>query len=93
MTDLSTLVTPAAGRPVAPARKENVMLLPEAMARSRQQEAEEAARRYALARRFTAGNRWASLARFATRRADRARTGAALTVPLEGARPAVCGLG
>lgn len=49
------------------------MLLHEALARSRQREAEQAAREHALARQLMAGRRWALLARFATRRADRAR--------------------
>ncbi|MGI9003755.1 MAG: hypothetical protein ACR2GH_19250 [Pseudonocardia sp.] len=49
------------------------MLLHEALARSRQDEAEQAARQFALARRLTAGRRWARLAGFAARRAARAR--------------------
>jgi hypothetical protein len=64
-------------------REGTQMLLHEALARSRQREAEEAARDYALARRFTAGRRWASLAGFAARRATRARASAG-TAPLYG---------
>ena len=52
------------------------MLLNEALARSRQREAEQAAREHALARRFVAGRRWTMLARFAARRAERARAAA-----------------
>ena len=52
------------------------MLLHEALARSRHQEALEAARHHALVRQFTAGRRWASLAGFAARRAERARAAA-----------------
>jgi hypothetical protein len=51
-------------------------LLNEALARSRQREAEQAAREHALARRFVAGRRWSMLARFAARRAERARAAA-----------------
>jgi hypothetical protein len=60
-------------RPVTRDREGTQMLIHEALARSRQQEAREAARHHALVRRLTAGRRWASLARFAARRADRAR--------------------
>jgi hypothetical protein len=66
-------------RPVTRDREGTQMLLHEALARSRQQEAREAARQHALIRRCTAGRRWASLARFATRRADRARVVAGVT--------------
>jgi hypothetical protein len=48
----------------------------EALARSRQQEAEQAARDHALGRRFVAGRQWSRLAAFAARRAERARTAA-----------------
>jgi hypothetical protein len=50
-----------------------MLLLNEALARSRQQEAEQAAREYALARSLVAGRRWARLAAFAARRAEKAR--------------------
>ncbi len=63
-------------RPEPRDREGTLMLLHEALARSRQQEAQEAARRHALARSLTAGRSWAVLARFATRRAHRARAGA-----------------
>ena len=52
-----------------------MLLLDEALARSRQQQAEKAAREHALARRLTAGRRWARLSAFAARRAERARAG------------------
>jgi len=51
----------------------NVMLLHEALARSRMQEAQRAASEWALARELTAGRRWEWLARFAARRAEAAR--------------------
>jgi hypothetical protein len=51
----------------------NVMLLHEALARSRMQEAQRAASEWALAREVTAGRRWERLARFAERRAAQAR--------------------
>ena len=62
-------------------REGPLMLLHEALARSRQQEARRAARDHALARSVTAGRRWTLLARFATRRAERARAGVAQAVP------------
>lgn len=74
-----TQQTPApqtAPRPTVRNRKDTTMLLEEALARSRQREAEEEARRYRLARHLTAGRRWALLAGFAARRAARARSAA-----------------
>jgi len=53
-----------------------VLLLHEALARSRQTEAEQAAREHRLARSVTAGRSWSRLARFAQRRAERSRTAA-----------------
>ena len=50
-----------------------MLLLDEALARSRQQQAERAAREHALARQLTAGRRWARLSAFAAARAERAR--------------------
>jgi hypothetical protein len=50
-----------------------MLLIDEALARSRQREAEQAAREHALARRIVAGRGWARLAAFAARRAERAR--------------------
>lgn len=50
-----------------------MLLLDEALARSRQQQAEKAAREHALARQLTAGRRWARLSAFAAKRAERAR--------------------
>ena len=76
MTDFMPPSTAALTRPVVRDREGTEMLLHEALARSRQQEAMAAARQHALVRQFTAGRRWASLARFAARRADRARAGA-----------------
>jgi len=75
MTDLIPPSAPAHPRPVSDGRKVTTMLLHEALARSRQHEFEQAAREHALARRLTAGRGWARLARFAARRAARARRG------------------
>lgn len=47
------------------------MLIHEALARSRRQEAEEQARRHRLVRSVAAGRRWAKLARYAEQRARR----------------------
>ena len=67
MTDLM-IATPLP--PTRPVRNEGtVMLLHEALARSRMREAEQAARDYALVRALTAGRRWRMLARYAQRRA------------------------
>ncbi|MDN5857450.1 MAG: hypothetical protein L0H84_02400 [Pseudonocardia sp.] len=52
----------------------NVMLIHEALARSRMQEARRAAQDWALFREATAGRRWERLARFAARRAEAARS-------------------
>ena len=74
MTDLVINVHTARIRSVVIDREgTEMLLLHEALARSRMREAEEAARQYALARSVTAGRRWALLARFAERRAERAR--------------------
>jgi hypothetical protein len=78
MTLLKTAQAPVAQSPADPNpavrdREGTLMLLHEALARSRQQEAEQAARDHALARSVTAGQRWARLARFAARQAERAR--------------------
>ena len=77
----------------APGIEGNVMLLHEALARSRMQEAQRAAQEWALVREATAGRRWERLARFAERRAAHAR---ALTkarrevaMPTRGLRSAV----
>jgi hypothetical protein len=82
MTYLMPVETPVAPsladpNPVVRDREGTLMLLHEALARSRQQEAEQAAREHALVRSVTAGRRWAGLARFASRRAERARAGTA----------------
>jgi hypothetical protein len=73
----------AAPRPVVRDREGTAMLLHEALARSRQQEAIRAAQRHALARSVAAGRTWSVLARFADRRAARARATAG-PVPLVG---------
>jgi hypothetical protein len=73
----------AAPRPVVRDREGTAMLLHEALARSRQQEAIRAAQRHALARSVAAGRTWSVLARFADRRAARARA-AVGPVPLVG---------
>ena len=62
-------------------RLDTTLLLHEALARSRMREFEADARAHALARPFTAGRRWAGLARFASRRAERARLAAGSTPP------------
>jgi hypothetical protein len=80
MTDLMTPQTAALTRPVVRDREGTAMLLHEALARSRHQEAVAAARQHALARQLTAGRRWASLADFAARRAERARAAAGAVV-------------
>ena len=74
--------TDLAPRPTDLDREGTAMLLHEALARSRQQEAVEAARRYALARPLAAGRTWSRIARFAARRAASARA-AAGTAPLD----------
>ncbi|HEY2205247.1 MAG TPA: hypothetical protein VGH99_12325 [Pseudonocardia sp.] len=53
--------------------EDHLMLLYEALARSRVRNAEEAARRLRLARRVVAARRWQRLARYASARAERAR--------------------
>lgn len=82
MTYLMPVETPvapstAAPNPVVRDREGTLMLLHEALARSRQQEAEQAARDHALVRSVTAGRRWERLARFASRRAEQARAATA----------------
>ncbi|MCO1660751.1 hypothetical protein [Pseudonocardia humida] len=74
--------TDLAPRPADLDREGTAMLLHEALARSRQQEAVEAARRYALARPLAAGRTWSRLARFAARRAASARAAAGVA-PLD----------
>lgn len=81
MTDFMIHTVPSGPRTAERQRKGHAMLLHEALARCRQQQAEQAAREYRLARSVTAGRGWAVLARFATRRAARARGRAA---PLAG---------
>ena len=80
MTDFMTLQTAAETRPVVRDREGTEMLLHEALARSRHQEALAAARQHALVRQFTAGRRWASLAGYAARKAARARARAVVRV-------------
>ncbi len=67
MTDLMT-TAPNTATQSGP-REGTVMLIHEALARSRMREAEQAAREHALARSITAGRRWSMLARYADRRA------------------------
>jgi hypothetical protein len=76
MIDVTPQIESAPVRPVVRDREGTNMLLHEALARSRQQEAMEAARQHALVRQFVAGRRWALLAGFAERRAARARAAA-----------------
>lgn len=52
----------------------DLMLIHEALARSRQREAEQRALRYRRARRVTAGRGWARVAAWAERRAAAERT-------------------
>jgi hypothetical protein len=78
MTQLTTPQTAALTRPDVRDREGTAMLLHEALARSRHQEALAAARHHALIRQLTAGRRWATLARYAARRAERARAAAAV---------------
>ncbi|MDQ2708906.1 MAG: hypothetical protein M3Z25_15280 [Actinomycetota bacterium] len=49
------------------------MWMYEALSRARIQETEQEARRRRMVRELTAGRRWNQLARFASRRAERAR--------------------
>ncbi len=91
MTHSTTPSTPALTRPVLHNREGSEMLLHEALARSRHQEAMAAARNHALVRQFTAGRRWASLAGYAARRAERARAVAGASPPGQGSRVAVSG--
>lgn len=53
-------------------REISEMLLQEALARARMQEAEQAAQQYRLARRVAAASSWQRLATWAARRAARA---------------------
>jgi hypothetical protein len=91
MTDFTTPSTPAPIRPVLRDREGTEMLLHEALARSRHQEAMAAARHHALVRQLTAGRRWASLAGYAARRAERARAVAGASPPGHGSGVAVNG--
>jgi hypothetical protein len=81
MTHLTTPSTPAMTRPVVRDSEGTEMLIHEALARSRHQEAMAAARHHALVRQLTAGRRWASLAGYAARRAERARAVAGASPP------------
>lgn len=74
MDPLCTATMPLSDpRPAASDHEGFTMLLYEALARSRQRDAEEEARRHRLARQVAAGRRWAWIAAFAARRAARAR--------------------
>ena len=57
-----------------------MLLIHEALARSRMSEAEQAARAYRTARSLTAGRNWGRVARFAQRRSDRARSARLVTL-------------
>jgi hypothetical protein len=63
------ITSPTAANPSAQHEGIVMLLLHEALARSRMREAEQAAREYALVRTLVAGRRWRMLARFAERRA------------------------
>jgi hypothetical protein len=76
MIDVTPQTVSVPVRTVVRDREGTNMLLHEALARSRQQEALEAARQHAMARQFVAGRRWALLAGFAARRAACARAAA-----------------
>jgi hypothetical protein len=68
LTDLMTTTTATTtARPIQ--NEGTVMLLHEALARSRMREAEQAAREHALVRAIVAGRRWRRIARYAERRA------------------------
>jgi len=58
-----------------PTQENDVMLLHEALARSRMREAEQAARDHRLARRVAAGRNWQRLARWTAARAAKASAG------------------
>jgi hypothetical protein len=75
---MSDPMTTAFTQTVFPVRtNEGLTMLPhEALARSRMHELQQLAREHQLARSITAGSRWEWLARFASRRAERARRGA-----------------
>lgn len=68
MTNL-TLTSPTAANQSVQHEGIVMLLLHEALARSRMREAEQAAREYALARALRDGRRWRMLARYAERRA------------------------
>jgi putative heme iron utilization protein len=74
---MTTTFVPQTDRPTHPTTLDDqgttMLLLNEALARSRQREAEQRAREHRLARRLSAGRGWARLARYCARRAERAR--------------------
>ncbi|GAA4559671.1 hypothetical protein [Pseudonocardia xishanensis] len=76
---MTTLVT-RIDRPERPATLDaqgsTMLLMNEALARSRQHDAERAAYEHRLARSLSAGRSWARLARYCARRAERARAAA-----------------
>jgi hypothetical protein len=63
------ITSPIAANPSVQHEGIVMLLLHEALARSRMREAEQAAREHALVRALVAGRRWRMLARFAERRA------------------------
>jgi hypothetical protein len=72
---MSTTVTTSRSRQstALDAQGTAMLLMNEALARSRQQDAERSAYEHRLVRRLSAGRRWARLADYAARRAQRAR--------------------
>jgi hypothetical protein len=73
---MTTILEPQTTRPTHATTLDtqgSAMLLNEALARSRQREAEQAAREHRLARALCRGRGWARLARYCARRAERAR--------------------
>ncbi|GAA1843357.1 hypothetical protein GCM10009836_23410 [Pseudonocardia ailaonensis] len=73
-TDLTSTDRIRTGRPtVLDAQGTAMLLMNEALARSRHREAEEVARDHRVARRLAAERRWSRLAAYADRRARRAR--------------------
>ncbi len=79
MTETATC-TPELARTDADQTGTTMLLIHEALARSRMSEAEQAARAYRTARSLTAGRNWNRVARFAQRRAERARSARLVTL-------------
>jgi hypothetical protein len=75
------IVSPTAANPSVQHEGIVMLLLHEALARSRMREAEQAAREHALVRALVAGRRWRMLARYAERRAAAAERASAAPRP------------